>query len=223
MVCQVEPESRDFRKWYVDQYFGFAGQLGLDGMMHKVIRRAYRDMCRTLDFKKDSSPPECYNEARKRLVSDIKNLKDTPDDAPGYDAWHKRSCDNFKEPYQGVLTYGQAQKWVNMTLKYIYTLQWDYPLLAEPLKSKMKYFHMPIDSYITKASIVRWPEDLEKIYKGLGFAWSNYTDYEKYLELQNKYREICNRQELGCLLDMEFWLWIEADHPVKKVDYNRLA
>lgn len=95
-----------------------------------------------------------------------------------------------------VLTCGQAQKWVNMTLKYLYVLDEDM------IESVFQYCHVPLDNYIFDYS--------EKIY-GIGkpkTAWSRWTDYKKdYMAYQDALRRMINDDTP---LGWEFEAWIKA-------------
>lgn len=86
-----------------------------------------------------------------------------------FDIWHERTCDQIvgrAKKFSGpdkelfaikkdisassdkVFFYGQAQKWLNMTLKYMLIMGlWD-----RELEEKKEYFHVPVDSYIMKAA-----------------------------------------------------------------------
>ena len=90
--------------------------------------------------------------------------------------------------YNSKLTIGQAQKWFNMTIKYLSIIE------PEMVENFYEYCHIPIDNYILK----------ETNYKGFKTAWSRIDNYDDYLEFQkwfrNKYDEIP--------LDVEFKLWI---------------
>lgn len=81
---------------------------------------------------------------------------------PEYDDWHSDLCYELVNTYKdvkhpedktSVFTYGNAQKWVNMTVKYLTMLVSlgmleSYEALIDKNKSK---FHIPIDSYILSA------------------------------------------------------------------------
>lgn len=65
-----------------------------------------------------------------------------------FDNWHEEVCDELirkNEDDCPLLTYGDFQKLVNMSLKYIYCLK-DFP--KKDFKSDVSNWHMPIDSYI---------------------------------------------------------------------------
>ena len=62
-----------------------------------------------------------------------------------YDSWHRSVSDKIKRLYseQGIrFTYGHAQKWINMTIKYLYMLETD------TFTDVFKWLHVPLDNYI---------------------------------------------------------------------------
>lgn len=73
--------------------------------------------------------------------------------ANNYEEWHKNTCEGLYKNYSKVylnenepfFTYGNAQKWVNMSMKYIWMLGF---LPAEVPETDL---HLPIDSYIIDA------------------------------------------------------------------------
>ena len=110
-----------------------------------------------------------------------------------YGNWHKETCDNLRNHYNAetdYLKYGQAQKWVNMTIKYIYYIfteaeeflpnEWKNEKVAEVLNSFKNDYHMPIDSYILNEMAKRNINIKPKK------AWSNIDDYENYKEYQKE-------------------------------------
>lgn len=73
-----------------------------------------------------------------------------------FDAWHIECCNKIialAVECQGLVesfTYGQAQKWVNMTLKYMdISGFWDQKEQFIRLRQSL---HVPVDSYILEAS-----------------------------------------------------------------------
>ncbi len=72
-----------------------------------------------------------------------------------FDELHTELCSriccyaNTSDLLDSVFHYGQAQKWVNMTLKYMMLLGF-WNELAEKEPSARRFLHVPIDSYILK-------------------------------------------------------------------------
>lgn len=137
-----------------------------------------------------------------------------------FDDWHKAKCEeiiNFmnnsidksntnilKEDF----TIGQAQKWVNMTLKYLWLLN------ALPTGVKPEYLHVPIDSYIIKIAYskkvtFKYALGLEDKPKK---SWSKLPKYEKYFEIQKAIREAIktNTTNETIPIKWESLAWIEV-------------
>lgn len=116
--------------------------------------------------------------------------------------WHKAKCEEIMDTMNTAVfqddslilksnsfTYGLAQKWVNMTLKYLWLLD----MLPEDLTAKS--LHVPIDSFILK----KMQEDVDEIrkdgdtYKYKGKSWSQLDDYDVYLDIQAKIGQIAGK------------------------------
>ena len=116
--------------------------------------------------------------------------------------WHKAKCEEIMGTMNTAVfqddslilksnsfTYGLAQKWVNMTLKYLWLLD----MLPEDLTAKS--LHVPIDSFILK----KMQEDVDEIrkdgdtYKYKGKSWSQLDDYDVYLDIQAKIVQIAGK------------------------------
>lgn len=140
-----------------------------------------------------------------------------------FDKWHKAKCEEIKEKMNGnyetvnnsdekVLeedfTIGQAQKWVNMTLKYLWLLN------ALPTGVKPEYLHVPIDSYIIEIAY----DNKNKFENALGLedkppkSWSKLPEYKKYFEIQEAIREAIktNTTNETIPIKWESLAWIEV-------------
>ena len=167
--------------------------------------RAYRDLCRTIKFKdKDDKNNKCRRSVNELIVKEIKNLSDTNQEA--YDEFHLGLCGQIIEEYRknGVaeLTYGQAQKWVNMTMKYLCVLsEGNFTGKFEWLGRFYPYLHVPIDSIILdKIAEARFPNiNLDK-----NLSWSKIEKYEFYLEIQKNLRKSLTAMSP---MDWEFEVW----------------
>nr|MCR5311270.1 hypothetical protein [Lachnospiraceae bacterium] len=101
-------------RFLIQCYFGFE-----DDPILMAIDRAYRDMA-TLTLSGDAQK-ELYP-GRKKVTEYLHGaLLTLPKSNADYDKWHKMTTDKIAEIYP-KLTIGQIQKWVNMTIKYVYTL-----------------------------------------------------------------------------------------------------
>lgn len=160
--------------------------------------RAYRDMCRTLRLEGVDST-KLRDTVDKMMEQTICSaLKTGFEDQKQYDTWHRKICFEIQKVYtdnNADMTIGQAQKWLNMTMKYLFIA--DVPGAADVFC----YCHVPIDSYI-----------IDEAEKKLGLKrpttpWSKIPDYEKYFDYQ---KEI--RTRLGGIapLEWEFKTWLTA-------------
>lgn len=138
-----------------------------------------------------------------------------------FDDWHKAKCReiiNFMnnsidksntEILKESFTIGQAQKWVNMTLKYLWLLN------ALPTGVKPEYLHVPIDSYIIEIAY----DNKNKFENALGLleekpedSWSKLPKYETYFEIQEAIRKAIktNTTNETIPIKWESLAWIEV-------------
>lgn len=148
-----------------------------------------------------------YKEAKKALIESVCDIilcsADKYECVDGqFGLWHKAKCEEIMDTMNTAVfqddslilksnsfTYGLAQKWVNMTLKYLWLLD----MLPEDLTAKS--LHVPIDSFILK----KMQEDVDEIrkdgdtYKYKGKSWSQLDDYDVYLDIQAKIGQIAGK------------------------------
>ncbi len=132
--------------------------------VNAAIDRAYVDMAsHTL---KGFAAEEYVQkwEYRYRASEAIRNaMQETDKMRRDYDFWHNGLCQElqciYDEKSSGLLTYGQAQKWVNMAAKYLLVFAVIFRNMDDPkkLQSIPEFFreeaaiqklHIPLDSFI---------------------------------------------------------------------------
>lgn len=192
-------------------YFGIAKGDSEDKMLISLINRAYVDASsHVLSFKegKEKKRDDCKKEAVsliKERLSELENCEG--DQSSSFDSWHKTLCDDLVKKYPAEsaefykarknrslysFSYGTAQKWVNMTLKYCVILHDLYDLLGEEKDLKVcsevnkykKHLHVPLDSYMLSAIRKELGADTSK-----ADPWSKIKDYKDYLNLQKAIRD----------------------------------
>lgn len=189
----------------------------------KCAHRAYRDLARTLRYKYSSSELEHakkdpdvakFKKDRDSWVKEIceeliNSIEGFPKDGD-FNQWHKDKCgelikktkgkDLFKEDHS--FTWGHAQKWLNMTLKYL----WLMDLLPEEISPRS--LHVPIDSYILDA-LKEKPlfEGSIKASKYNGQAWSAMSE-DNYKQLQSEIRAM-PKEENESPIEWEGRVWIK--------------
>jgi len=189
----------DYENYLIQVYFGSDKDL-----LKACIKRAYRDFNRTLHgFGEFENANEIYTQAVDLLKNSFDNLKSISESevtAEIFDSWHKITCERLISLFisHGCPFFvGQAQKWVNMTLKYIFTVGEQRISGFGPV---YPYCHVPFDNIL-----------LEQL-KNYGFpmlncAWSRLKNYDEYLEKQKWIRE-----KFSILpMDVEFRLWAKQE------------
>lgn len=139
--------------------------------------RAYRDFNRTLTLDRvdKKTRVQLRNEVTDQLQTCFNVLqKYWTRSREQYDVWHERTCYDVRGIYLSrkvPFTFGQAQKWVNMTIKYLYVLD------DRGFDDFLDYLHVPVDNKII--AIAEREFGIPKPNK----VWSKW-DYDEYLSYQ---------------------------------------
>ncbi len=203
-------------------------------IIKKCANRAYLDLCRTLKFTEE------YNNSKVRfseyiinnvIINEIKDLLKkcgtSVINTEGFDCWHNELCENINKKaneYNYLVCdssdnnkkfhYGQAQKWVNMTLKYMFITE-KWPECFENIKC---FLHAPIDNYILEGvwnekwidvlEIVNIKEfDVEKKFDSDKFKpWSKWNQelYKKFI------KRLRNKVKNQNLIEWETKTWLDV-------------
>ena len=133
-------------------YFGQSENLG-----KAAIDRAYVDMAaHTIDIPDLDTRWESRYKASCLISSRLKEY--SPE--IGFNEWNKETIEKIKEEYERNLSEGQAQKWLNMTIKYLFVFS---TLLGMEDKRLSKFigfltstdaskYKIPIDGFVLKGS-----------------------------------------------------------------------
>jgi len=153
--------------FYITLYFNTS-----KGFENAGLKRAYLDFNRTLRIKDKNQENRnlIQSETQEFLKNELLILIDKAIQSQiEFDKEHKLLCNNLIEQWS-ELSFGQAQKWINMTLKYWFLLGEDR---IKSITKNCAYFHIPIDSYVQKGMFKETnPKPWSKI--------NNYDDYFKY-------------------------------------------
>lgn len=185
---KIEKATLEFL-WY--SYFGVSMQkaetMNKNNLIEICAKRAYRDLNRTLRFtkdykdKKDDDKDFC-NKVCEFITENISKLFN----AGSFDNEHKELCSTLKTNandtgyFEKDFTYGHAQKWLNMTLKYMLLMGF-WKEQFEKIKNEL---HVPVDSYIIK----KFRKEFKPKYK-YNESWSTWEDYDNvYMQFQKELR-----------------------------------
>ena len=168
------------------------GDLFVDDIIALAIDHAYRTLMRTIrGFSNNPEHDTIMRNVRQTLYSSVNAiLSGEIKTQLQFDELHRQACYDLISAFgQQTFTVGQAQKWINMTFKYLHLL--DYP----QVERVYEYCHIPIDSYMLKITNYT-----------LSQVWSKLNNYHDYLEYQQWFRD---RYKNDIPLDKEFYLWLE--------------
>ena len=158
-----------------------------------------------------------YIKSSKSAKGEINSVKANRSPKVSFDKWCGKTCGKIKiaikikdcynkvNGSKSIITYGNAQKWLNMALKYLWLLG------ALPIDIKEERLHAPIDSYILqklwnlKADGVTCSADT---FYCKGNSWSKISDYDDYYDLQKVIR-VMAKQGGKTVIEQENEAWIE--------------
>ena len=183
---------------------GFLFRGEMEPGLSECVERAYLDLSRTLHGVNESTDSKATKDSARELVESIlanatSALRGWPQVA--FDDWHRQSCEEVCTHYRrgGYKKFyvGQAQKWINMAMKYALTLAPLGMLEVPAAQSLRSVAHVPLDNYMMDAFRRFGPPNL-------GTAWSRIVDYEQYFLYQQWIR---THFRGSSPLDVEFHLW----------------
>lgn len=189
-----DPSRAEQRDMLLRLYYG--PQVNLLG----CILKGYLTVARTMHgVSKLSSGTQAKEEATRSLSASLEELPELTPSRQGFDRWHRKTCDALCDVYSqagySAFCIGQAQKWVNMSLKHIYLMGQDH---VPGYESHYSNAHVPIDNVVLRKLRERNPPLL-------GSRWSRLADYEAYMRFQRWFRdEFPDSSPLA----VEFWLWV---------------
>lgn len=203
-------------------YFGITSADISAYVEEAVVDRAYRDAAsHVLSLKNKEKQSEAKDDAKKTIIDSIEELQECK---LNYNTWHEELCNKLVNMYSNYeynkgyeFTYGIAQKWVNMTIKYFYIVYFlckacgydnmDFQLkYGQMINKYIPDFHVPIDGYIIKVA-------KNDFGIGGGFdRWSKIDNYNDYIEFQRNIKKqdrFCNNSNYSPI-DWESTAWIDT-------------
>ena len=204
---EVRPDLRQQRDFLFQAYFGRDGDV-----IDRIISRAYRDMNRRLPLGKRNQPEKkkIYGDATELVKSCLHRLleRKVPADertlASAFDQWHSDACNQlrryYNQPEMGVAcTYGHAQKWINMTLKYF----WYFPEADLPpeLTPWFPVAHIPVDKLILNAVVAKGV-----VARPPCRIWSGWNSEKEYQDFQTNIRNhAASKSTIPLMLESQWW------------------
>jgi hypothetical protein len=183
-------------------------KFGKDDPLSACSREAYKDFQRTLRgvgkadvFPQATKARQRANEALIQMIIFIRDVNVVAE--KDFDDWHRKACARLAATYRDLgypsFRVGHAQKWLNMTFKYIYTMGEQRLPGFDHLYG---FCHVPLDNILTDA-LRRYD------FPPLPCKWSKLADYDTYLD-----RQLWVRKRFPLApLDVEFRLWMGSELP----------
>lgn len=170
-----------------------------------ATKRAYIDLCRTIWNTAEDIRDKAKEESLNFISSQIEGLRN---DNIDFDEFHDNLCRGIIEIYNNNhidFYYGQAQKWVNMTMKYLCVIgEEKYPWLNR----LYPFLHIPIDSVILGKIIGDFEIESvavkEKRVLLKNLSWSR-IDEDTYDAIQNVLREKIGENEIPIVWEFKAW------------------
>ncbi len=214
-------------EFFMFEYFKIKESDTQDDRYKKFAERAYLDLCRTIRFTTEDVDKKieyknvvCDKLAKEHnfLCNAVNTCSSDEEKQELIDRDHNRICEEICKTYAEIseFTYGQAQKWLNMMLKYVLLIEGDSIL--------KNYLHIPVDSYIMQAV----GSDTQKLEYCLGLEcvpkkngaigkysestskpWSKWN-YDEYIAFQNSIRKAISESDYRSSIEWENDAWIEV-------------
>lgn len=188
--------DKDILNFFKVIYFG-----DINDPIEAASNRAYRDLNRTIRY--NATPTDERNRLRDSVTRSFREeipalIRRVILDQCGYDTWHRHVCSQIRTYYRDTgieFYYGQAQKWLNMTMKYLYVCG-EYTF-----EGIFPYLHVPIDNYILSIAKKELGIPSPKV------RWSRWDDYdEQYMRYQ---LELRSKIDSISPLRWEFRFWMQ--------------
>jgi hypothetical protein len=154
-----------------------------------------------------------HNGAKNLIEARFKSLANMPVESDRvtmvttFDDWHGKSCEAIVAFYGDELelhsskvrmTYGQAQKWTNMTIKYCWLFGGEELIWLQPW---LPAAHFSVDEVILRAAVAE-----KAVSEPPCEAWSKWNSEEQYQGFQKTLRTVAARQNRMPLeLEAEWW------------------
>lgn len=205
-------------------YFNMTKGDSMNDILVKCAEKAYLDLCRTIKFNTENK--DTRKGAKRKICEMLVHeydvlanaVKESDEKQNAFDCEHKRICEEIINTYSEIseLTYGQAQKWLNMMLKYVF-------MTAENSVLK-NYLHIPVDSYIMQAvgsddtklkhclkleCVPKKDGTVGKYSESASKPWSKWN-YEEYIAFQNCIRKAISERDHTSPIEWENAAWIEV-------------
>ncbi len=191
--------EKDYKKIYRDAHDKECNDYTFEkALCQWASDKAYRDVCRTISFKNTGENIEIQKNRMLKRIDVTNIIYDGIKQIDDYDKWHNEICNLIQQQYDGFVSHednntlyiGQVQKWLNMTIKWLWIYNSVNPNdYFKTISDHKKDLHIPLDSFIIKYLKTEYGIDISPP------EWSRINDYnEIYFEYQKQLRKKLGEQ-----------------------------
>lgn len=201
----------------------------------KCFYKSYGDACRHFPYlysaNSDNGKKKEYKDLKDSYLKKMLNLFHRKIDnfsfqnQDEFDIWHSDFCEEIIKSSENnelfkqdqLITYGQAQKWINMMLKHMLIMN-----LWKNINKHKEYFHIPIDSIIIyiacklieKGETISLPKTNDKgtLTSEKVLSWNNWSNEKSnpiYKNFQDDIKNYILKTDYKTVIDWESDMWIK--------------
>ncbi|MDL2238191.1 hypothetical protein LJC56_10275, partial [Christensenellaceae bacterium OttesenSCG-928-K19] len=192
-------------------YFGIDIGSETNELFSAYSNRAYRDLARTIrgiGGKKTTIKYDRKQEVAKLMFQEIISCPSKKRE--DFDDWHSGLCNKIADIFKPIaeLKYGQTQKWLNMTIKYLWLNK--VGKTESFFKYNEKHLHIPLDSIILNGLY----SEHKTYFVNNDIKWSKNSSWSRiekdtYVKMQNAFRDYFKKHNKSNPLDWESEKWVE--------------
>ncbi len=147
--------------YLVYKHYGIGENDSGPRIIQKAAKVSYLDFCRRVSFqnhvpvnKRDGYERTVENLLSERIPPVLKAISNAENGQEIFDAAHHELCQAIIEIYADVggLSYGIAQRWLNLTLMNLEVIQPGMGKRFYPYAGTRWYFHVPVDRYLLEVA-----------------------------------------------------------------------
>ncbi len=222
-------------------YFKITTDSDYEEVFDSTIEKAYEDAVRQGAFNYIVAlsdiqlVPPVKKTAFKIMLNFLKNhLKTGKFENDWHEKWCKEIVDIFfpvkSKKGTAAFSYGNAQKWVNMTLKNMYIIAIAFRSSKENLGNgwydviinNAECFHIPLDNYVLESALSDFEvvknyievkgkrnKEYRIISEDKTYPWSQIPDYDTYIKFQNVLINEIKKKYYENPIDWECEAWVK--------------
>lgn len=221
-------------------YFKITTDSDYEEVLDSAIAKAYEDAVRQGAFNSIVAlsdiqlVPPVKKTAFKIMLNILKKHLETGEFE---NDWHEKWCKEIVDIFSSVkskkgtaaFSYGNAQKWVNMTLKNMYIIAIAFKSSKENLGNgwydviinNAECFHIPLDNYVLESALSDFEvvknyievkgkrsKEYRIISEDKTYPWSQIPDYDTYIKFQNVLTDEVKKKYSKNPIDWECEAWL---------------